>query len=353
MSLASRNALCPCGSGIKHKKCCLSRADRVEKHGIPSQELIIAGPARSFAISQQGGLGRLPGAYAWPVERIYVPVPDVWRATGMGTAAIMRRRPDGRLAYSVFLLKLSEHGISGVFGKADEVAGTKDFLGDLRDMIPPMQEGSLADAAVFVYGAMALSEAQNAAFPPDEISPYLDLLPPPPGGAEQWLAALIGPGGHTPAGLMRIIADLPGSANINDRKEIAVGTKMEFDVPELATVCAMSSAKFPRTGEPGGASRFQYTPIPIWKRSKYGMPGKVQGEVQVQGESIVATALTLSMAARLMGDLRQWLGPRIRLASVRWSNSFTGRTETLSLNRGSLSERRSEADGEFPLLLGD
>src|SRR6267142_4517389 len=131
-----------------------------------------------------------------PVERVYVPVSDVWRATGMGTAAITRRRPDGRLAYGAFLLKLSEHGISGVFGKPDAAASAKDFLDDLLDMIPPMEEGSLADASVFVYGAMGLAETQNAGFPPDEIGPYLDLLPPPPGGAEQWLEALVGPGGR-------------------------------------------------------------------------------------------------------------------------------------------------------------
>ena len=163
------------------------------------------------------------------MERIYVPVPDVWRTTGMGTAAIVRRRPDGRLACGAFLLKLSEYGISGALGHADIAAGPRDFLGNLLDKIPPMEEGSLADASVYVYGAVALAETQNASFPPDEIDPYLDLLPPPPGGAEQWLAALIGPDGRTPAGLMRIIEDLPKDLAIDDNKEIAVGTEMTFE----------------------------------------------------------------------------------------------------------------------------
>ena len=136
MSLASRNAPCPCGSGIKHKKCCLRRA---EERRLVSSERIIYGPARGFITNQEDGTGRLPDASAWPVERIYFPVPDVWRAAGMGTAAIMRRRSDGRLACGAFLLKLSEHGISGAFGHEDAAASERDFLVDLRDMIPPME----------------------------------------------------------------------------------------------------------------------------------------------------------------------------------------------------------------------
>ncbi|HZL19605.1 MAG TPA: SEC-C domain-containing protein [Polyangia bacterium] len=352
MSLVPRNAPCPCGSGIKYKKCCLSREARAGERGLASRERIIDGPTRSFATSREGKPGRLPDADAWPVERVYVPVSDVWRATGMGTVAIARRRPDGRLAYGAFLLKLSEHGISGAFGKADAAAGARDFLDDLLDMIPPMEEGSLADASVFVYGAMALAATQNAGFPPDELGPCLDLLPPPPGGAEQWLEALVGLGGRTAAGLMRIIADLPADADIDDRKEIAVGTEMEFELPAGGAVHTSASARFPRIGDQGGASRFHYTPIPIWKRSKHGTPGKVQGEVQVRGVRLVAIALTLSMAARLIADLREWLGPRITLASVRWVNSVTGRSESVSIDRGSLFEGRGAADVLFPRLLG-
>lgn len=346
----SRNAPCPCGSGIKHKKCCLVRA---EQRRIALGECIVDGPVRSFATNRPGGPGRLPDAHTWPVERIYVPVSDVWCATGMGTAAIMRRRPDGRLACGAFLLKLSEHGLSGAFGHADAASGTGEFLGDLLDKIPPMEEGSLADAAVFVYGAVALAAAQNAAFPPEEIDPYLDLLPPPPGGAAQWLEALIGPGGRTPAGLWRIIEDLPNDAHIDDKKEIAVLTEMSFGLPESSAAHKVTSSRFPRMGEHGDTLHFHYTPIPIWKRSKFGTPGKVQGEVHVRDGRITANAMSLSMAARLVADLREWLGHRITLDSVRWVNSFTGRSETASIRHGSLAEKRATADIPSPHLLGE
>lgn len=347
MSLTSRNAPCPCGSGRKYKKCCFSP---VQEPRLAPSELIIPGPERSFAIRHEVGLGRAPEAHQWPIERIYVPVPDIWRATGMGTAAIVRRRPDGRFDYAAFLLKLSEHGLSGALGKAAETSVPRDLLGDLRGLIPPMQEGSLADAAVFVYGAMALAEAQNAGVPPGEFATYLDLLPPPNGGAAQWLEALIGPGGPTPAGLMRTIDDLPSDLDIDESKEISVRTEMVFEVPQCDAGYTKAPAIFPRNGAPGGEPHFHYTPIPIWKRSKYGTPGKVQGEVQVCGDRIVATAFTLSMAARLIGDLREWLGPRIRLTSVSWLNSFTRRRETWSASGDAFPVNPDKADRPFPLL---
>ena len=347
MSLTSRNAPCPCGSGRKYKLCCLTP---VQEPRLAPSELVVPGRARSFAIRQEVGLGRSPGAQAWPVERICVPVPDVWRATGMGTVAIMRRRPDGRFAHAAFLLKLSEHGLSGMLGQFAEPSAPRDFLGDLRGLIPPMQEGSLAEAAVYVYGAMALAEAQNANFPPDELAPYLDFLSPPPGGAASWIEALIGPGSPTPAGLMRIIEDLPDDEIPDDSKEIAVRTEMVFELPQGDAIYTSTPAKFPRSAAPGGELQLHYTPIPMWKRSKHGTPGKVQGQVRVCGDRIVATAGCLSMAARLIGDLREWLGPRLALTSVSWLNSFTRRSESWSESSRSLAVSPDKVDRPFPLL---
>ena len=110
MSLVPRNAPCPCGSGIKYKKCCLPRD---EERRLASRERIVDGPVWRFVTNKEGKPERLPEAHEWPVERVYVPIPDVWCATGMGTAAVVRRRPDERLAYGTFLLKLSERGITG------------------------------------------------------------------------------------------------------------------------------------------------------------------------------------------------------------------------------------------------
>jgi hypothetical protein len=332
MSRVPRNAPCPCGSGKKYKKCCLPR-DEVSPPEPP--ERITHGTRRSFATSRERTPERLPEAHAWPVDRVYVPIPDVWCATGMGTVAVVRRRPDGRIAYGAFLLNLSEHGITGAFGKTDpRPAAEESFLDDMRDMIPPMQEGSLEDASAFVYGAMALADSQDAGFPPDEIGPYLDLLPPPPGAAQQWLDGLIGRGGRTPAGLVRIVADLPSDVDIPDGQEIAVATEMEFRLPEASASLARAPAKFPPISDGDGTARFHHTPVPTGTPSKHGTPGKVQGEVRICGDHVVAIALTLSMAARLIADLREWLGPGISLTAVRWGNSVTRRCETALIDRG-------------------
>ena len=103
MSLVARNAPCPCGSGQKYKKCCLRRD---EERRLAQRERIVDGPERRFATNLNAGMERHADAHTWPIERVYVPVADVWRATGMGSAAVVRRRPDGRIAHSAFLLKL-------------------------------------------------------------------------------------------------------------------------------------------------------------------------------------------------------------------------------------------------------
>jgi hypothetical protein len=252
----------------------------------------------------------------------------------MGTAAVVRRRPDGRLAYGAFLLNLCEHGLSGAFGKMDAVPGEK-LLDDLRDTIPPMEEGDLADASAFVYGALALAESQEAGFPPEAIGPYLDLLPPPPGAARQWLDGLVGAGGRTPAGLLRIVAELPVDVDVGNDKEIAVGTEMVFLLSEVCLPRPDATARFPWIGDEEGSSAFHYTPVPAGALAKRGTPGKVQGEVRVHGARVLAIAGALSMAARMVRDLREWLGPAIKLSSVRWASSFTGRTETARMKEGS------------------
>src|SRR5258708_40304351 len=103
MNLVARNAPCPCGSGIKHKKCCLHRHETGRRE---STELII--PRSGFATRRAGKPLRLPEASDWPVERVFVPVRDIGCATGMGTVAVVRRRRDGRLAHGAFVANLSE-----------------------------------------------------------------------------------------------------------------------------------------------------------------------------------------------------------------------------------------------------
>jgi hypothetical protein len=190
-----------------------------------------------------------------------------------------------------------------------------------------MEEGSLEDASAYVYGAAELAAAKGGGLPPDQLARFLDLLPPPPDGPPQWLDGLVGPGGLTPPALLRIIADLP-RACVGDKQEIAFATAMTFLRPGMSASSPRQSTKFPPVTEEGGSTWFRYTPIPSWKQSPDGRSGKVQGEVRVGGDHIVATAFSFSMAARLIADLHVWLGRGLRLTSTHWGNTFRGREET-------------------------
>src|SRR5258706_12393137 len=68
---------------------------------------------------------REPNRRQWPIVRAYVPMEDVWRVSGWGTAGIVRRQPDGKLTYSIFTIDLSSGGLLEAFGADDR---TEDDL---------------------------------------------------------------------------------------------------------------------------------------------------------------------------------------------------------------------------------
>src|SRR5262249_16694975 len=97
-----RNEPCPCGSGKKYKHCCLAK-DQTARH----EATALAPTAHPGFLSNRTKRNSLPPAAAeWPIARAYVPVSDVWRATGFGTAGIVRRQPDGRHTLAMFTIKL-------------------------------------------------------------------------------------------------------------------------------------------------------------------------------------------------------------------------------------------------------
>src|ERR1700728_2138566 len=48
---------------------------------------------------------------SWPIVHAYVPIPDVFRATGFGSAGIIRARPDGKWISAYFAIGLLDEGI--------------------------------------------------------------------------------------------------------------------------------------------------------------------------------------------------------------------------------------------------
>src|SRR5688572_12457832 len=97
-------------------------------------------PARSTRLptSSRPPDKKLPPFERWPVVGAYVPMEDCWRATGLGTAGVVRQRPDGKLITAFFNLSLIDGGLGGMFGKDEtDRAEIADMLDSLRFQIPP------------------------------------------------------------------------------------------------------------------------------------------------------------------------------------------------------------------------
>src|SRR5438105_3862744 len=90
---------------------------------------------------------------SWPLVKAYVPVEDVWRGTGLGTAGIVRQRPDGTLITAFFNISLIDGGITGMMGKDETtLEEEQEFLDSLRHLMPPLTEGPADLAARYIWG---------------------------------------------------------------------------------------------------------------------------------------------------------------------------------------------------------
>jgi hypothetical protein len=262
-----------------------------------------------------------------------MPVEAIWRSTGLGTAGIMRRQPDGRGAYAMFKLDLREHGIGMIWGNYDRpLEAIESTLTDLRDITPPFEEGPADLAATYIWGAWALGEAEGQPFPPGTAEPFLGLVPKPPGSPESWLRELVGPGGLTPPRLVEIAASVAMRDDPNSKREIAVGTEMCFHVDDPASAIARLQASHPGGdgyhflpsehlhGEDSNACFDFVRPLPEGPRSM--MPVRdglqIQGWVELRGNELHAVTLSLSMAAKLGAKLRDVVGTRLDLVETGW-----------------------------------
>jgi hypothetical protein len=102
-----------------------------------------------------------PERLDWPVVRTYVPIEEVWQATGLGTAGVIREKSNGKWAVAFFWLSLMEDGLVSRFGDEDTTPeAVASLLEEIGTKIPPMQAGSIDQAAAYVWGAYVLSQTQ-------------------------------------------------------------------------------------------------------------------------------------------------------------------------------------------------
>lgn len=262
-----------------------------------------------------------PEAGSWPLVRAYAPVADVWQATGLGTAAVVRRQPDNRCVSAFFTIHLLDHGLQMVFGKSDATLEETDHLiASLRDEIPPMAESSIEEAALYAWGVFALSEIDGCSFPPDVLEQFLALVPRPAGSMVELRDALLGPGGPTPSALMEVIAANRMTGDMPEGREVVILTEMTFDLSDPTSAVTRLRRAGPRF-EQEDSHQFCWTrPYPKGHWSPLAQLGgrQILGSVRVDGDALIAESKTLSMAARLAAILKDMFGDTLRLRGTRW-----------------------------------
>jgi len=326
MPKPSRNDPCPCGSGKKYKKCCAPKDDAAARSASSGPEP--AGAVRAFATNLDPDKPGRRDTSGWSVERAFVPLPDVWRATGLGCAGIVCRRPDERLEAGFFMINLLENGLTGMFGKADMSAADLEAFLDARlvGAVPPFAEGPVELASRFAWGARALNEDRGGMFPPGQADRFFSLLPAPPGGPREWTADLLG-AELTPPGLVSVVRDNPMPEDLPEGQEIMIVTEMTFDVGDPAAARAAVRKRRPEfeAEEPGkNCESFIWTrkyPAGHWSPLSRLGGRQTIGSVRIGDGGLVAEAKTLSMAARLAATLKELLGDRLRLRDTRWTGT--------------------------------
>lgn len=262
---------------------------------------------------------------SWPVAGSFVPRRDVWNVCGFGSAGVVREQPGGLLSLTMFQLSLIDGGVHTAFTKGDLTPEIlKALLESLADHMPPWQEGPLDLASRFVWGAYAMSLEEDAAWSGD-LERCLESLPQPGGGPKQWREGLVGVGGLTPPGLVKIARENKISEDIPDGKEPVVLTRIRYSVrrPEkIAGVLRRERPEFDLTGEEEGKLFFSWTreypgghPSPLAR-----MGGRqVLGNITFDGNGLLAETNTLSWAGRLMVRLCELAGGDIAFEDVRWT----------------------------------
>lgn len=264
-----------------------------------------------------------PDRASWPVVKAYVPLRDAWQATGYGTAGVIRVGPNGKSAAAFFVLNLAQQGLHSMFGRdMDSLTAATKVLTGMQGLVPPYEEGPVELAAEYVYGAWAFAEKSGASWPPRQTARFLALMPRPEGGSAQWLARLTGTGGLTPPGLLRALLENPEPEGIPDSQERMLPTTMTFTLEQDAGERLRSASPAFRFQKMDGETELYSFTREYPKGHWSGRKGRQEiGRVLVRPGELVARAFMLSMAARLVAELKELLGERIQLVHTDWKNA--------------------------------
>lgn len=282
----------------------------------------------SRSLTRAVPLKHLEGCENWPIVRAYVPPEDCWKSTGFGTAGIVRQQPDGKLASTFFNLGLMRGGLMGVFGHVD--SDWEEVERDLRiqrHQIPPTTIGESTIAARYIWGAYAWSLDENLIWPEDLETQHLALVPPLPGSRSRWMGQFAGPTGIIPPDLYDLIKAIDsGDEPVVEGKEPLVFTEIVYAVNDQAKLLENLRASAPHitpTDQDMDTVYFECTREFNAKRVMPLEPHRSRqavGTVRLQGGKLLAEARSLSLAAYLIGKLREFVGEQIIFERTSWSD---------------------------------
>jgi hypothetical protein len=280
----------------------------------------------SRSLTRATPVKHLEGCENWPIVRAYIPPADCWTSTGFGTAGIVRQQPNGKLSSSFFVLGLMRGGLMSVFGHVD--SDWEEIERDLRikrHSIPPCVIGDTELATRYIWGAFAWSLEDNLRWPDELETQHLAIVPPLPGGRTRWLTQFVGPTGLIPDDLYDLVKSYEPVLEPQE-KEPLVFTEIVYGLVEQAGVLEklrnagphilpmdqdLDTVYFECTRE---FSNKKVAPLePMRSRQPVG-------SIRIQGGKLLAEARALSLAAYLIGKLREYCGDAILFERTSWSD---------------------------------
>jgi hypothetical protein len=279
-------------------------------------------PRQEFLSNLKPGEKLPDGVQNWPIEKTFVPISDIWKATGTGTVAIIRRSPSGNCWSCIAPIQLNMGGIMSFSGATDKpLQEILDLFNKMSGevLLPPSEEGSPELAARYLWGTYAWGIEHGGSWPPGTRKRFLNLFPPLAGVKDDWLRQFTKSDPLVPANLLDAMRRFPTPPDLPEGKEIVINTLMIMDLPNPAEAIAALRSKpalFLELASDGEQCVFH------WMKERRAAPGKKvpHGAIRITANEMTLEGPTFSASAELALKVRQTVGPEPRLKKAKWAD---------------------------------
>jgi len=297
----------------------MSESRRSRKAGFETKSAISAS-GRAMALDPRGATTSteaLREAASWPVRDAFAPDPGLWRATGCGTAAVIRAGPDGRVGVAIVVLQLIKGGVVTATGGVMTSRLGEEYLA-LASELPPWTRAAVDEAAAYTYGALAFGEEMGVE-PGESMSTLLALFGPPRPAAAA-LSDLEQRTGERLLALVRRNFDLEAIETLE--KEPAIQLEMTLRGASRSEALRELRAQ-EDFAEAGIEGIFGWLPELPKDRPRRGGGGlRLVGDVRVASDGTLrADATSLGTGAIFASRLKRLLGDRLVVAEADWRDA--------------------------------